>query len=465
MWCGLPNFDTWGANFLPKPLRERMGLKVNEAKAAREAIKNLKPELQASLVAAVLSGPAEDLWDDGGQRALARLVEAWGGSAPKRLDAPPEIMKALDDATGYASAADHIAALADPKKHPRLKAGVKWRLGEKAHRGRVAGADSLDIVCDAEDTFDSEMLNVVTLAVPLLYSALPGGAEAANLVVVAWELALKCLDKPGLMLPLGSRYFWGQSEGKARETFKNIVGQTSSKDGADIAEIGLLVGGANDHTVQLGFRSAKAKTDSDLKKLRAALTALLSGADSYSDNKTLLSFELIRSQGYSAICERIKSGKIAEGKYDSNPLLSAPNVVARVATKHKLSEEAAVLYLQLLTLHDPTTANLKLWNDWTTAQIGKAVKELLARKLILEAKRARAGRAVFIPGGWEPLKAPLLPIESWKLPLYEAGRNVVTGKLEFPLCRILPLRPLGELFAAAWERVVKGDAPKYEEVS
>ena len=267
------------------------------------------------------------------------------------------------------------------------------------------------------------------------------------------------------MLPLGSRYFWGQSEGKARETFKNIVGQTSSKDGADIAEIGLLVGGANDHTVQLGFRSAKAKTDSDLKKLRAALTALLSGADSYSDNKTLLSFELIRSQGYSAICERIKSGKIAEGKYDSNPLLSAPNVVARVATKHKLSEEAAVLYLQLLTLHDPTTANLKLWNDWTTAQIGKAVKELLARKLILEAKRARAGRAVFIPGGWEPLKAPLLPIESWKLPLYEAGRNVVTGKLEFPLCRILPLRPLGELFAAAWERVVKGDAPKYEEVS
>jgi hypothetical protein len=79
---------------------------------------------------------------------------------------------------------------------------------------------------------------------------------------------------------------------------------------------------------------------------------------------------------------------------------------------------------------------------------------------VIEAKRARAGRGVFLPGGWMEAKSPNLPVESWKTGLYglavpDGGRHL-TG----PLAKFLPLRPLPELFAAAWQRVQDGDVPR-----
>ena len=141
-----------------------------------------------------------------------------------------------------------------------------------------------------------------------------------------------------------------------------------------------------------------------------------------------------------------------------------PELVDKIRTARALGEDAAVLYLQTLALSDPTVANLRQWNGWTPARLKKAVAELAAADLVLEAKRARAGRQHFLPGGWEALKRPHLPLETWKLPLYGLTYDD-EGKLETPLELIVPLQPVHQVFEQAWRRVEAGDPPRYEEVS
>ena len=51
-------------------------------------------------------------------------------------------------------------------------------------------------------------------------------------------------------------------------------------------------------------------------------------------------------------------------------------------------------------------------------------------------------------------------MERWKAPLYGGGPDAV-----FLLGSILPLCPTHQLFEGAWDRVVRGDAPRYEEPS
>ncbi|MFD4596860.1 hypothetical protein ACFWPQ_02380 [Streptomyces sp. NPDC058464] len=147
----------------------------------------------------------------------------------------------------------------------------------------------------------------------------------------------------------------------------------------------------------------------------------------------------------------------AEGPagYAQDPTVGVPALVAEVAEAHGLGADAAALYLQLLALPDPTDRNCARWTGWKPARMKKARTELAATDLVVEAKRPRAGRTLFLPGGWRDLKAPALPVETWKEALYP----VSGGK------RTLPLVPVPELFARAWERVRAGDAPGYEQLT
>jgi hypothetical protein len=140
--------------------------------------------------------------------------------------------------------------------------------------------------------------------------------------------------------------------------------------------------------------------------------------------------------------------------YAQDPAVGAPDLVAEVATAHGLGEDAAALYLQLLALPDPTDRNVARWTGWKPARLKKARAELAATDLVVEAKRSRAGRSLFLPCGWLDLKAPALPVEAWKEGLYP-----VRGGM-----RAVPLLPVPELFARAWARVRAGDAPAYEEL-
>ncbi|MBA3500498.1 MAG: hypothetical protein H0T65_09005, partial [Deltaproteobacteria bacterium] len=172
--------------------------------------------------------------------------------------------------------------------------------------------------------------------------------------------------------------------------------------------------------------------------------------------------EVARSADYRAFADRIKKTPVPEGKWEQNPLASAPKLVDKVAKSQGLSKDAAAAYLQYLTLLWPTSKNLQLWNDWKPKQVDAANAELLDKELVLEAKRERAQRTIFLPGGWDALKSPNPPMESWKLALY--GTRGPEGHALPPLVRFQALAPFHLMFERAWKRCEDGDVPRYEEV-
>ncbi|MET9050860.1 hypothetical protein ABZW50_06830 [Streptomyces bacillaris] len=137
-----------------------------------------------------------------------------------------------------------------------------------------------------------------------------------------------------------------------------------------------------------------------------------------------------------------------------DPTRAVPELVAEAAGSLGLSADAAALYLMLLTLPDPTDRNCVRWTEWKPARVKKARAELAATDLVVEAKRSRAGRTLFLPCGWIERNSPALPLETWKEGLYPVVGSV----------RTMPHLPLPALFAAAWARVRGGDAPAFEEL-
>jgi hypothetical protein len=140
-----------------------------------------------------------------------------------------------------------------------------------------------------------------------------------------------------------------------------------------------------------------------------------------------------------------------------DPAVSVPELLIEVTERHGLSPDAATLYLQLLALPDPTDANVARWTGWKPARLKKARTELAGTDLVLTAKRARAGRTLFLPGGWLALKDTHLPIEEWKKPMFRFREARPMGPL-------VPLEPVAALFRRAWQRVLDDDAPGYEEL-
>ncbi len=195
--------------------------------------------------------------------------------------------------------------------------------------------------------------------------------------------------------------------------------RTAGLTGPDDAVLGLLEGLVGPHR-GAGLRSLRALLSDDLARAVAA------GTD--------------------------PTGPVGHAQ---DPTVSVPELVKEVAEAQGLSEDAAALYLQLLTLPDPTDRNCARWTGWKPARLKKSRAELAATDLVVEAKRTRAGRTLFLPGAWRDLKGSALPVEAWKEGLYPIGEHV----------RTVPQRPLTELFARAWERVRGGDTPAYEELT
>ncbi len=139
-----------------------------------------------------------------------------------------------------------------------------------------------------------------------------------------------------------------------------------------------------------------------------------------------------------------------------DPRVSAWDVVGDVTSALGLSEDAAVYWLQLLALADPTDRHVRDWNGWTSPRRKKAGGELLDRGLVVGAKRARAGRSLFLPGGWLEAKPPHLPLEEWKAaPFALLDEPKVTPALGV----VVPFDPIADLFRRAWARWTDGDRP------
>jgi len=156
------------------------------------------------------------------------------------------------------------------------------------------------------------------------------------------------------------------------------------------------------------------------------------------------------SPGVAALVARAADSPVAAGGSELDPRLSSPAVVDAIQARHKLDRDAATLYLQLLALVDCGDAPTRELNGWTQTKHKKAAAALVAAGLVLEHKHPRANRKFVIDSPWEQLFPPHPAIEHQKLPLYDA--RMVNGALAAPLGRLLPLRPLPDLFADAWQR-------------
>ncbi|MFE1873983.1 hypothetical protein ACFW9N_24390 [Streptomyces sp. NPDC059496] len=160
---------------------------------------------------------------------------------------------------------------------------------------------------------------------------------------------------------------------------------------------------------------------------------------------------LLAGGGLERMMLRARSGAVPAGAYEADPRRSCPELVTRVAGELGVGADAAALYLQVAALAAPTDRNVRRWNGWSAKRHKEVQADLLATGAVMEAKRARAGRTVFLPGEWTELKAPNLPLETVKLATQQV-RPLWNDSVRAPFGRVLPTEPLHEVFARAWER-------------
>ena len=156
------------------------------------------------------------------------------------------------------------------------------------------------------------------------------------------------------------------------------------------------------------------------------------------------------SPGVAALVARAVDTPVPAGGSELDPRLSAPGVVEAVQARHRLDHDAATLYLQLLALVDCGDAPTRELNGWTQTKHKKAAAALVSAGLVQEQKHPRANRKFVLDSPWEQLFPPHPAVERSKLALYDA--RMENGALAAPRGRVLPLRPLHEVFAAAWQR-------------
>lgn len=435
LWCGAPETTSYVKDYLGPERRAALGLKLAEADAARGTFKPMARETLLSLLDAALPdvpvvGASPLAPDTGGESPVARLGAAWRAQFGARLQVPEEVVLACQKDLGPpVPAVELFRTFLEPGSSPLLN-----RAGGPEHPVFAAAA----------------------MLVPYLALTTPAGDPLGTKAPAFVEAVTAALDRPDLLLPLGAIYA-GQPDQSGFDAMLDALGGSPTKLGAGLdpactraVDNGLIVAARVNYAVHFHVRTAHVRADvvPTLRALTRPMHAPAWGA--------IAGIVFLRSPGCRAMVERLARSPLPAGAFDANPAASVPALVARVAAKLGVGDAAAALYLQILALAEPTARAVQRWNDWDANQYRRASAELVARKLVIEGKRERAGRDVFLLGEWIKGVAKDLPMEGWKVPLYED----VAGALP----RRLPQEPLPALFERAWRRVESGDAPKFEEV-
>lgn len=179
-----------------------------------------------------------------------------------------------------------------------------------------------------------------------------------------------------------------------------------------------------------------------------------------SDANPVAALRLLLGEDVQRLAQYGQPAEGAEPFPAQDPTRSVPALVAEVADTLDLGPDAAALYLMLLALPDPTDRNQAAWTEWNAARLAGAREQLAATDLVVAGTRSRAGRGLFLPGPWTELKAPFLPVETWKL-----DSLGIRADKHIPLGVARPVVPVPEVFQAAWQRVRSGDGPRFQELS
>lgn len=309
--------------------------------------------------------------------------------------------------------------------------------------------------------FRNDILAAALVSMTLLAYRLPVGDSARNKMCQVYEAVLKALRNPKLLLRGAKRSAWRPDrKNELLQMAESLCGKLKLQRSFHLGDDGIAVVAVRNLNLELVFRPAALTTKRRTERLNHQLSTVLNSGI-YFQSELFTAFEqvqAVRSSEFAELIGRIAETPVPLGQFEANPLHSAPEIIKKVHRRIGLNSELAAYYLQVLTLADPTDQNVMLWNGWTSAKIKALGKELVARNLVVEEKRSRAGRSFFLPGGWENLNSPHLPLETWKLPLFQLEHGPY-GVL-VPLIRVLPLSPVHKLFAEAWYRTVEGDLPE-----
>jgi hypothetical protein len=321
------------------------------------------------------------------------------------------------------------------------RAGVPTGLTASEFLHGVANAETCHWLHGPVDGVDADdLLVTVARAVPWLVRRLPAGDPVRDRLPRTLELVRQRALDPAFELQIGA------ADDEDLEKFLPALGLPLTRDEHRI-DAGLFVVPLERYWRRVMLRPSRLEGPDDphLK----ALVAFLGDPD-----RSVVALRAILGDQL--------TGWLADEPVEAphDPSRSAPQLVAQVAERHGIGADAATLYLQLLALPDPTDRNVAGWTGWKPARLKAARAELAGTDLVVEAKRPRAGRSLFLPGGWLALGTPHLPLERWKLPLLIGDGDDVHA-----LGTVIPVAPAPRLFTLAWDRVAAGDHPRFEELT
>ncbi|MFI5567746.1 hypothetical protein ACIA6T_10385 [Streptomyces sp. NPDC051740] len=428
-------------------------LKVAEVEDGVREPGRTSPLDRLELLADVLPEDPAGLWEPQGMRAVAeRIAHAWRERYGRRTVVPERTFdRFIEVDRARLSAGRFCAVFTDHASIRGLGSNLDTWIRNSDFRPFPTAAEDWDLI-DFEDT-----LHVVVPNLFRVYAELPAGdpvrAGAPGLVRALRER----LNHPGLLLDAGNlSHVVGDGVADVRDRFGSRpyagpepLDVASADDGLTVVVDGVVDRRGVRSRPKLYFRPAFYGDDERSRTLREA----------WSDSPYDLDLGLVewlRGPVCARIVERLGDSSLPPGTYETNPALSAPDVLGRVAGGLGIDEDAAALYLQLLTLYAPGDRDIRTWNGWKPARHQKAAAVLAEHGLAVEDRRARAGRGLFLPGEWIHARKPYQPMEAWKAELLGVKRSY-NGRLENPLP--LPTRTLPELFARAWELVEEGRGP------
>ncbi|MGW5351911.1 hypothetical protein ACWERV_15555 [Streptomyces sp. NPDC004031] len=406
-----------------------LGLKPRAFVAAQARLNALPRNDRHALLRALLPADPAELWSTGPDVRAA--AEVWQQRLARLVRVPEE----LDlDLSGSAPGA--VDLILNARSRTWLAHGTAVQDG--------TGRTGLRLV-DAHGALSSALTALRTLAYTLPYRHPLRAELPVGLAALRGRLA-----DPDLLLDLGLEWTGsGESVGRAVRAAHGLP-ETGGADADGLVRAGaaLLLAPGHGSNEKLLIRPAGLAGPDD------PAFGLVEGTVGPHYTGDLLALRTLLGDGIDALATAgAPDGSPHHPAQD--PARTVPDLLAEAVDALGLSADAAALYLMLLALPDPTDRNCVRWTEWKPVRVKKARAELAASGLVVEAKRSRAGRTLFLPCGWLERGAPGLPLETWKERLHPVAGSA----------RILPDLPVPALFAAAWARVRGGDAPAFEELN
>ncbi|MFF5771876.1 hypothetical protein ACFY8V_20145 [Streptomyces californicus] len=404
-----------------------LGAKTRAFEAAQNRLDALPRDDRHTVLKALLPADPAELWTTGPDVRAA--AEVWR----ERLGSLVRVPEELDlDLTG--ASASSVDLVLNTGSRPWLAHGTPVPGSASPALHRVSGRGAI--------------VGAVTALRTLAYTLPYAHPLRAHLPVGLAALRNRLAD-PGLVLDLGLD--WSESGASIGTVIREAHGLPESggadSDGLVRAGTALLLAPGYGESEKVLIRPAGLTGPDD------PAFGLVEGTVSPHRTGDLLALRALLSEETAALAAA-GAPDGSEPRPAQDPTRTAPELVAEAADVLSLSADAAALYLMLLALPDPTDRNCVRWTEWKPARVKKARAELAATDLVVEAKRSRAGRTLFLPCGWLERGAPGLPLETWKEGLYPVAGSA----------RTLPHLAVPALYAAAWARVRGGDAPAFEEL-